>query len=113
MPTLLNRQHERAALDDLLGHDDLAIDGRRRVGRARTPLHAVSAAFEDNAASLGVSRKLGYRDDGIERHLVRGRRALTRRLRLTRADWQATRTVPVQIHGLQPCLPHFGLPAGG
>ena len=27
---------------------------------------AVSAAFEDNAASLGVSRKLGYRDDGTE-----------------------------------------------
>ncbi len=75
--------------------------------------HAVSAAFEDNAASLGVSRKLGYRDDGIEWHLVRGRPALTRRLRLTRADWQAARAVPVQIHGLQPCLPHFGLPAGG
>jgi RimJ/RimL family protein N-acetyltransferase len=75
--------------------------------------HAVSAAFEDNAASLGVSRKLGYRDDGIERDAVRGRPALTRRLRLTRADWQAARAVPVQIHGLQPCLPHFGLPAGG
>jgi len=72
---------------------------------------AVSAAFEDNPASLGVSRKLGYRDDGIEWHLVRGRPALTHRLRLARADWQATRTVPVQIHGLQPCLPLFGLPA--
>lgn len=34
------------------------------------------------------------------------------RLRLTRADWQAARTVPVQIHGLEPCLPHFGLPPG-
>jgi RimJ/RimL family protein N-acetyltransferase len=74
---------------------------------------AMSAAFEDNAASLGVSRKLGYRDDGTEWHLVRGRPALTRRLRLARADWQATRTVPVQIHGLEPCLPLFGLPAGG
>jgi RimJ/RimL family protein N-acetyltransferase len=74
--------------------------------------HAVSAAFEDNAASLGVSRKLGYRDDGIEWHVVRGRPALTRRLRLTRAGWQAARTVPVEIHGLEPCLPHFGLPAG-
>jgi len=40
--------------------------------------HAVSAAFEDNAPSLGVSRKLGYRDDGIEWHVVRGRPALTR-----------------------------------
>jgi len=70
----------------------------------------VSAAFEDNAASLAVSRKLGYRDDGTEWHVVRGRPAVVRRLRLTRADWQATRTVPVQIHGLEPCLPHFGLP---
>jgi RimJ/RimL family protein N-acetyltransferase len=72
--------------------------------------HAVSAAFEDNAASLGVSRKLGYRDDGTEWHAVRGRPAVVRRLRLTRADWLAARTVPVQVHGLQPCLPHFGLP---
>jgi RimJ/RimL family protein N-acetyltransferase len=47
---------------------------------------AVSEAFADNAASLGVSRKLGYRDDGIEWHLVRGRPALTRRLRLAHAD---------------------------
>jgi RimJ/RimL family protein N-acetyltransferase len=72
---------------------------------------AVSDAFEDNPASLGVSRKLGYRDDGIEWHLVRGRPALTRRLRLAQADWQAARMVPVQIHGLQPCLPFFGLSA--
>jgi RimJ/RimL family protein N-acetyltransferase len=75
--------------------------------------HAVSMAFADNAASLGVSRRLGYRDDGVEQHAVRGRPALARRLRLTRADWQAARTVPVRIHGLEPCLPHFGLPATG
>lgn len=73
--------------------------------------HAVSAAFEDNAASLGVSRRLGYRDDGIDRHVVRGRPVTTRRLRLTRAGWAAARTVPVRIDGLEPCLPHFGLPA--
>jgi WD40 repeat protein len=54
--------------------------------------HAVSAAFEDNAASLSVSRKLGYRDDGIEWHQVRDRPVLTRRLRLTRADWEAAQT---------------------
>jgi RimJ/RimL family protein N-acetyltransferase len=72
---------------------------------------AVSTAFEGNPASLGVSGKLGYRDDGVEWHLVRGRPALTRRLRLGRADWQAARTIPVQIYGLPPCLPLFGLPA--
>jgi RimJ/RimL family protein N-acetyltransferase len=72
--------------------------------------HAVSGAFEDNAASLGVSRRLGYRDDGIERQVVRGHPAVLRRLRLTRADWQAAHSVPVEIHGLEPCLPFFGLP---
>jgi RimJ/RimL family protein N-acetyltransferase len=74
--------------------------------------YAVSSAFEDNPASLGVSRKLGYRDDGIELHAVRGRPTVTRRLRLTRADWEAARSVPVEIEGLEPCLPHFGLTAG-
>jgi RimJ/RimL family protein N-acetyltransferase len=73
--------------------------------------HAASGAFEHNAASLGVSRKLGYRDDGIERHAVRGHPAVLQRLRLTRADWQAARSVPVEIRGLEPCLPFFGLPA--
>jgi RimJ/RimL family protein N-acetyltransferase len=73
---------------------------------------AVSGAFDDNPASLGVSRKLRYRDDGVEWFVVRGRPRLSRRLRLTRTDWQAARTVPVQIHGLEPCLPHFGLLAG-
>ena len=73
--------------------------------------YAVSADFEDNAASLAVSRKLGYRDDGIDRHVVRGRPAVTRRLRLSRADWQAAQTIPVEVVGLEPCLALFGLPA--
>jgi RimJ/RimL family protein N-acetyltransferase len=72
--------------------------------------HATSGAFEDNAASLGVSRKLGYRENGIEWHVVRGHPATVRRLRLARADWHAARSVPVEIYGLEPCLPFFGLP---
>src|SRR5262249_58217582 len=69
--------------------------------------HAGSAAFEDNAASLGVSRKLGYPGDGTESHTVRGRPAVVRRLRLTRADWPAPRTGPGQIHGPEACLAPF------
>lgn len=69
---------------------------------------AVSAAFFDNAASLAVSRRLGYTDDGIERHVVRGQARATRRLRLDRASWQAHRTIDVTISGLEPCLPFFG-----
>lgn len=71
--------------------------------------YACSGAFEDNAASLGVSRKLGYADDGIELFTSRGRPVVSRRLRLDRAAWQAARTVPVELVGLEPCLPDFGL----
>ncbi|MEV4111110.1 GNAT family N-acetyltransferase [Nonomuraea sp. NPDC049695] len=68
---------------------------------------AVSSAFLDNPASLGVSRKLGYRPDGLSVEEVRGRRAVQQRLRLDGADF--TDPVPVKIHGLEPCLPHFGV----
>ncbi|BFU47862.1 GNAT family N-acetyltransferase [Krasilnikovia sp. MM14-A1004] len=71
--------------------------------------YATSAAFADNDASYGVSRKLGYADDGIDRHLVRGAAVVSRRLRLDRAGWAAARTVPVTVEGLAPCLPMFGL----
>jgi RimJ/RimL family protein N-acetyltransferase len=71
--------------------------------------YATSEAFEDNAASYAVSRKLGYVDDGVERHVVRGTPKVGRRLRLDRAGWAAARRVPVQISGLQPCRPMFGL----
>lgn len=71
--------------------------------------YALSGAYADNAASFAVSRKFGYQDDGIERHVVRGRPMVMRRLRLDRAGWQARRTVPVTIDGLAPCLPLFGL----
>jgi len=70
---------------------------------------ATSQAFDHNAASYGVSRKLGYRDDGIERHLVRGASTVGRRVRLDRAGWAAHRTIDVTIEGLEPCLPMFGL----
>jgi RimJ/RimL family protein N-acetyltransferase len=71
--------------------------------------YAVSSAYEYNAASLAVSRKLGYADDGIERHVVRGRPVILHRVRLDRDTWMAHRAIPVEIHGLEPCLAHFGL----
>jgi RimJ/RimL family protein N-acetyltransferase len=70
---------------------------------------AVSGAFEDNPASTAVSRRLGYQPDGIGRHVVRGTLAIERRLRLTRADWERHRTVPVTIENLDPCLPLLGI----
>lgn len=75
-------------------------------------LYATSGAFTDNFASRGVSRKLGYVDDGIERQARRGQPATTQRLRLDHQTWEVTRQVPVTIVGLEPCLPMFGLTAG-
>jgi RimJ/RimL family protein N-acetyltransferase len=73
---------------------------------------ATSGAFDDNTPSLTVSRKLGYQLDGIERHAVRGRATTTRRLRLSRVQWQNQR-IPVSITGLARCRPLFGLEDGG
>lgn len=70
---------------------------------------AVSEAFEDTAASHGVSRRLGYRPDGTGLISVRGEQVRETRYRLTREDWEKHRTVPVEVEGLEPCLPHFGL----
>ena len=72
--------------------------------------YATSNAFTDNPASLGVSRKLGYLPDGIQRQVIRDRPAVLHLLRLDRAGWQACQRVPVEITGLGPCLPSFGLP---
>jgi RimJ/RimL family protein N-acetyltransferase len=73
--------------------------------------YATSEAFADNDASYGVSRKLGYIDNGVERHLVRGKPVVGRRLRLDREGWAAARTVEVTVEGLEPCLPMLGLGA--
>ena len=76
--------------------------------------HAVSEAFTDNFASLAVSRKLGYADDGIQRHAIRGQAAESRRLRIDRDAWLAAGGTAglgvgeVAIIGLEPCLPLFG-----
>jgi RimJ/RimL family protein N-acetyltransferase len=70
---------------------------------------AVSLAFDHVGASLAVSRKLGYQLDGFDRVVVRGALAIDRRQRLTRADWEKHRTVPVTIDGLTACLPLFGI----
>ncbi|MFD8596643.1 GNAT family N-acetyltransferase [Kitasatospora sp. NPDC059646] len=72
---------------------------------------AISASFADNAASIAVSRKLGYLPDGVERDNRHGEFALTRRFRLDRADWEPTRRADIGLAGLAPCAELFGLPA--
>lgn len=72
---------------------------------------ALSSAFADSHASLAVSRKLGYQDNGTARRVVRGAMTTEHRMRLTRAQWEKHATTPVTIEGLAPCLPMFGVAA--
>jgi RimJ/RimL family protein N-acetyltransferase len=72
---------------------------------------ARSAAFSDNAASLRVSEKLGYRRDGTETIARRGRPADEVRLLLDaasfrRPDWT------LEVEGLDGCLPALGITRG-
>ena len=71
---------------------------------------AVTSAWHDNHASLGVSRALGYRSNG-EQAARRGRRVDTMvHMRLTRADWLAGAAAdPVAITGFEPCRALFAL----
>lgn len=70
---------------------------------------AVSSAWHDNHASLGVSRSLGYVDNGYELH-ARGERVdRIRRMILTADRWPTVVRPAVTVAGLDDCLPLFGL----
>lgn len=71
---------------------------------------AVSAAFEDNPASLGVSRVLGYVENGDAVQSRRGKPVRRINLLLERAAWEGHRRGDIRLEGLTPCLPLFGLP---
>jgi RimJ/RimL family protein N-acetyltransferase len=67
---------------------------------------ALSGAFHDNAASLAVSRALGYGNNGEHIRLRRSDPDRMVELRLTRADWERHRwPEPIEIDGLEACLP--------
>ncbi|MFB9904211.1 hypothetical protein [Allokutzneria oryzae] len=85
----------------MLRHVDLAFEGL-------VAAEASSSAFVDNAASLAVSRKLGYEEVGTSRQVVRGALAVEHRLRITDGAWRSRRATEVTVHGLAPCLPLLG-----
>ena len=69
---------------------------------------AYSGAWDDNLASLGVSRALGYEENG---GLVMNREGAPARqiaLKLTRERWEQRRRDDIVIEGLEPCLELFG-----
>lgn len=75
---------------------------------------AITSAWHDNHASLGVSRALGYRPNGeslMAREGTDGADTLVH-LRMTRADWEAAGGAPdVHVDGLEAALPLFDLPS--
>ncbi|MGI5352138.1 GNAT family N-acetyltransferase [Streptomyces sp. CA-250714] len=72
--------------------------------------HSVtSSAMTDNAASLGVSRRLGYQHDGMLHMAVQGKARVLQRVRLEREGWERHRTTPVRITGLDACRTLFGV----
>jgi RimJ/RimL family protein N-acetyltransferase len=75
--------------------------------------HARTEAFEDNPASLAVTRHVGYRPDGENWHLRQGKPARDLRFRMSRMDWEARRRDDIEILGLDACLSMFGLNGAG
>ena len=79
------------------------------------PLHAqaaITCAWHDNHASLGVSRALGYRPNGESLHAHGHRVDVMKHMRLLRADWLANGIGDhMLITGFEDCRPLFGLPA--
>jgi len=69
---------------------------------------ATTTAFEDNAASNGVTRRLGYEWDGAEIAERRGQPARQNRYRLSRERWASQERIPVEVTGVEACRPLLG-----
>jgi RimJ/RimL family protein N-acetyltransferase len=70
-------------------------------------VRAVSEAWEDNVASLAVSWRLGYAENGVDLNRRDGGTGRMQRIRLDARDWLCP--FPVTVTGLEPCLPLLGL----
>ncbi|MDP8905134.1 MAG: GNAT family N-acetyltransferase [Chloroflexota bacterium] len=68
-----------------------------------------SAAFVDNAASIAVSRSLGYRENGIDRHAPRGVVRDSIRFLMTADGWRLRERPPIEVEGFDDCRPFFGI----
>jgi len=68
---------------------------------------AVSSAVVTNAASLGVSRRVGYAENGLSRIVdTGGDVADLQHFRLTADRWRGD---SVTVEGFDPCRPWFGM----
>ncbi|MGH3350831.1 MAG: GNAT family N-acetyltransferase [Nocardioides sp.] len=71
--------------------------------------YATSEAFPDNAASVGVSTKLGYEPDGISRDVREGEVLVSHRLRLSRERWELNDRSGIDVDGVEACHELFGV----
>lgn len=71
-------------------------------------IEITSGAFTDNAASMAVSRKVGYRSNGTERVARRGRPAVIQRPVLAPEDF-IRGDDPVKISGAEALRAFLGL----
>jgi RimJ/RimL family protein N-acetyltransferase len=70
---------------------------------------AITSARTDNAASLGVSRRIGYTDNGVSLNASSQGVVELIHLRLTADGWRASGLGgEVTVEGLAACLPWFG-----
>lgn len=72
---------------------------------------ATTSAFADNARSLGVTRALGYADNGWFVDNREGKAARHQRFVLERAAWEQRRRDDIEVLNLEPCLRPLGLEA--
>jgi RimJ/RimL family protein N-acetyltransferase len=71
---------------------------------------AITSAWHDNHASLGVSRALGYQPNGESLHAREGRSDVMIHLRLRRSDWlDADLGRDIEISEFDPCRFLFGM----
>jgi RimJ/RimL family protein N-acetyltransferase len=68
---------------------------------------AVTGAFDDNPASLAVTRALGYRPNGETYEVRRGISARHLRFLMPRQDWETRRRDDIEIDGLDEAIDLF------
>ena len=69
---------------------------------------AVTAAFEDNPSSLGVTKALGYRPNGTDRVARNGNVIRLCRYTMSRDDFAGLRRDDIEVHGAAPVVELFG-----
>jgi len=71
---------------------------------------AVTAAFDDNAPSLGVTNSLGYREQGRRRAVRRNEPSTLIGYEMTRAHFEEQlQRDDITLHGVEDCLQLLGL----